>query len=78
MRIRKGVRVSRYKYIYEGTQKMLYRYEVYADSDKEAYDHVQYGHPYWAEIVASVGDVEDIKLISKEEIKPREDNNDLG
>lgn len=70
--------MGRYRYIYEGTEKVLYRYEVYADSDEEAYNHVKYGRPRFAEIVASVGDVEDIKLISKEEVKPGEYKNDLG
>lgn len=65
---------KKYKYIFEGTEQVIYHYEVYADSDEAAYNKVKYGRPYFQEIVATTGDVEDIKMLSKEEVKRKEED----
>lgn len=63
----------KFKYIFEGIEDVVYHYEIYADSDEAAYDKVKWGKPYFQEIVASGGDVRDIKMLSKEEVKWRDD-----
>ena len=65
---------KKFKYIFEGTEDAVYHYEVFADSDEEALHKVKWGRPWYQEIVASGGEVRDIKLLNKEEVKRKEED----
>ena len=53
-----------FKYIFEGTEGVRYRYEVYADSDDAAFSRGVH-YPYIKDIIAEIGDPTDVQLISK-------------